>query len=106
MDDDIILYEAEKILGKKIIKGKAYYLIKWADWPSQFNSWECIDTLGNIQKMISAFERGENHQEDENLISNFESIKDIIDLINNDMSYGHFKYGDIPKEITKMHTEY
>jgi hypothetical protein len=34
LEDDIILYEVEWILGKKIVKGKPYYLIKWADWPS------------------------------------------------------------------------
>lgn len=27
-------------------------------------------------------------------------------MTNNDDSYGHFKYGDVPKEITKMHTEF
>lgn len=34
LENDIILYEVEKVLGKKVIKGKNYYLIKWADWPS------------------------------------------------------------------------
>ncbi len=33
LDNDIVLYEVEKILGKKVVKGKIYYLIKWSDWP-------------------------------------------------------------------------
>ncbi len=106
LDDDIVLYEAESILGKKILKGKTYYFIKWADWPSQFNSWECIETLGNIQKMIDAFERGDIYDESKNNRITIESIKDLIRLTDNDDSYGHFKYGDVPKEITKMHSEF
>jgi|LakMenEpi03Aug12_release.lakeMendotaPanAssembly.Ray.scaffolds.fasta_scaffold4746134_1 hypothetical protein len=34
LDNDIVLYEVEKIVGRKIVKGKTYYYIKWADWPS------------------------------------------------------------------------
>ncbi len=58
LENDIVLYEVEKILAKKSIKGKTYYLIKWADWPAQFNSWECHDTLGNINHMIDLFNKG------------------------------------------------
>lgn len=34
IENDVILYEAEWILGKKTLKGKDYYLIKWSDWPN------------------------------------------------------------------------
>lgn len=32
-------YEVEKILKRKTIKGKAYYLVKWKGWDSRFNEW-------------------------------------------------------------------
>lgn len=56
--------------------------------------------------MIDAYDKGEEYSDDKYLNCNFNSIKDLISLTNNDDSYGHFKYGDIPIEITKMHSEY
>jgi hypothetical protein len=56
--------------------------------------------------MIEAFERGDIYDESRNTRINIESIKDLIRLTDNDDSYGHFKYGDVPKEITKMHSEF
>lgn len=38
--DDLVLYEVERIIDKKTINDKVYYLIKWKLWPDEFNTWE------------------------------------------------------------------
>ncbi len=53
--------------------------------------------------MIESYERGDTYIDEPSQVINIESIKDLIRLTDNDDSYGHFKYGDIPLEITKMY---
>lgn len=38
--DEDVYYKVESVMDKKIMDEKVYYLIKWLDWPDEFNSWE------------------------------------------------------------------
>ena len=35
----------ERIVNKKVVKNKVYYLVKWCDYPSFENTWEPATTL-------------------------------------------------------------
>jgi hypothetical protein len=39
------LYNIEKIVGHKMIRGIQYYRIKWEGYPSSENTWEPVDVL-------------------------------------------------------------
>jgi len=43
--DGDMLYQVEKILGKKKMKGKTYALVKWKGYPDKFNSWEPLEEV-------------------------------------------------------------
>ena len=42
---DAFFYEIERLIDKRIIKNKAYYLIKWKNCEHQHNVWYFIDNL-------------------------------------------------------------
>lgn len=46
-----------KILNRKIIKGKRFYLIKWRDYPSRYNSWEPKSNLKQAWDLIEDYDR-------------------------------------------------
>jgi len=48
--DDDTLYQVEKILKKKKIKGKTFAFIKWKGYPDEFNSWEPLE---EVQREVS-----------------------------------------------------
>ena len=48
-------YEVERILNKRIKKGKVEYLVKWKDWSSKYNSWEPEKNIFD-KKLIQNFE--------------------------------------------------
>jgi hypothetical protein len=50
-------WEVEQILDKKMIDKEPYYLIKWKDWPPEYNSWQPEDDLENAPELLRAFER-------------------------------------------------
>ena len=49
-------YEVEKIISRKKIKGKIYYLIKWLCYSISDCTWEPYENLENINEMIKTFE--------------------------------------------------
>ena len=49
-------YEVEKIISKKKINGKIYYLIKWLCYSISDCTWEPCENLKNINEMIKTFE--------------------------------------------------
>ncbi|XP_071877596.1 suppressor of variegation 3-9 isoform X1 [Bombus fervidus] len=51
------LWEVEKILAKKELKGEPTYLIKWKNWSSQYNTWEPASNLVNCQDVLEEFEK-------------------------------------------------
>ena len=51
-------YEVEKIITRKKIKGKIYYLIKWLCYSIADCTWEPYENLKDINDMIIKFEEG------------------------------------------------
>jgi len=51
-------YEIEDILGKRMISGKAHYLIKWKDYDTSENTWEPRENLKNCVRTLQCFEKG------------------------------------------------
>src|SRR5438552_18504471 len=49
-------WEVEEVQDKQQIKGIIHYLIKWAGWPSEYNSYEPVSHLTNAPKAVADFE--------------------------------------------------
>lgn len=49
-------FPVEKILDKRMVDGKAKYLVKWAGFPDSANSWEFSRNLTHCKHLIAAFE--------------------------------------------------
>jgi transposase InsO family protein len=50
-------WEVEEIRDKRKIRDTMHYLVKWAGWPSEYNSYEPAFHLANAPDAIAAFER-------------------------------------------------
>jgi len=51
-------YQVENILEKRMISGKAHYLIKWKGYNTSENTWEPIENLSDCARTLQHFERG------------------------------------------------
>jgi len=51
-------YQAENILEKRMISGRAHYLIKWKEYNTSENTWELIENLNSCTRTLQHFERG------------------------------------------------
>ena len=49
-------YKVEKIMKKKISKGKTQYLVKWVGYSMNESTWEPIEHLFGCPDLIEAFE--------------------------------------------------
>ena len=45
----------EKIIGKKTIKGKPYYKIRWQGYDSSEDTWEPPSSLKNVQHLVDEY---------------------------------------------------
>ena len=50
------LYEVEKIIARKIIRGRKYYLIKWKGYSVECCTWEPKSHLSNISEAVNFFD--------------------------------------------------
>ena len=50
-------WEVEEILDKRRIKNTIHYLVKWAGWPSEYNTYEPAIHLENAPQAVASFER-------------------------------------------------
>ena len=66
-------YEVEKIITRKKLKRKKYYLIKWQDYPINDSTWEPISNLKNIRNMILDFEKEYPKSIDKKLLEIFQN---------------------------------
>ncbi len=50
-------YHVENILEKRMISGKAHYLVKWKEYNTSENTWELKENLLNCARTLQQFER-------------------------------------------------
>lgn len=50
-------WEVEQILEHKDFAGEIRYLVKWAGWPVEYNTWEPKGNLDHAQEMLRAYDR-------------------------------------------------
>jgi len=55
----------EKILNKRIIRGKEKFLVQWKGYTAEGDIWENRENLGNVKELVEEFERkyGEEAEE-------------------------------------------
>ena len=46
----------KKVRDKWWIKNTIYYLIKWVDWSSEYNSYKSVSHLADALKAVSSYE--------------------------------------------------
>lgn len=50
------IYEVEKIINRKILRNKKYYLIKWLCYPINQSTWEPKSNLKHLNYLLEEFE--------------------------------------------------
>jgi len=50
-------FEIEKILNKRIIRGKEKFLVRWKGYTAEENTWENRKNLENVKELVEEFER-------------------------------------------------
>src|SRR5690606_6533170 len=50
-------WEVEAILDRTTVQGETYYLVKWKDWPAEYNSYQPAEDLENAPLAIADFEK-------------------------------------------------
>ena len=58
-------FEVEKILNKRVIRGKEKFLVRWKGYTAEVDTWESRENLGNAKELVEEFEReyGEEAEE-------------------------------------------
>src|SRR5438045_6861869 len=83
LEDPQDKWEVEEVRDKQWIKGIIHYLIKWASWPSEYNSYELASHLTNAPKAVADFERKLKRKRKEAKPSTCDDIDDkAVDLKN------------------------
>ena len=59
-------YEVEKIMDRRIVKGKKEYLIKWKGYPENQSTWEPNSHLTYIQELVKKFNEEYNNKGNDN----------------------------------------
>ena len=49
-------YEVERILDRRLSRGKVEYLVKWRNFDAASNSWEPTKHLKNCSELVEEFE--------------------------------------------------
>ena len=60
----------KKVRNKWWIKSTIYYLIKWADWSSEYNSYKLISYLADASKAVSSYKHKLKHKHKKVQVSN------------------------------------
>ena len=47
LEDPLDEWEVEEVRDKRKVKDEVHYLVKWAGWPSEYNSYEPAAHLAN-----------------------------------------------------------
>lgn len=62
LEDELEEWEVEDIVGSRRDRGRQEYLVKWKDWPVEYNSWEPEEHLENAQTLLKRFQRRKTHR--------------------------------------------
>ena len=54
-DDPAAHYELERLLYKRISRGKVQYLVKWQGYGPADNAWYNLDDLGDAQTLVAEY---------------------------------------------------
>jgi len=55
----------EKILNKRIVRGKEKFLVRWKGYTAEEDTWESRENLGNVKELVEEFEREYGEEADE-----------------------------------------
>jgi len=50
-------FEVEKILNKRMVRGKESFLVRWKGYMAEEDTWENRENLGNVEELVEEFER-------------------------------------------------
>jgi len=50
-------FKVEKILNKRVVKGKKKFLVRWKGYMAEENTWENKENLKNTKELVDEFER-------------------------------------------------
>jgi len=50
-------FEVEKILNKRVVRGKEKFLVQWKGYTAEEDTWENRENLGNAKELVEEFER-------------------------------------------------
>ena len=53
-------WEVEEIKDEKSIRGTTYFLVKWTNWPSEYNQWIPEEDMENARGAIAKFKKTKN----------------------------------------------
>jgi len=58
-------FEVEKILNKRVVRGKEKFLVRWKGYTAEGDTWESREILKNTKDLVKEFEReyGEEAEE-------------------------------------------
>ncbi|CAF5193150.1 unnamed protein product, partial [Rotaria magnacalcarata] len=61
-------YVVEKVIGKRLQKGRTLYLIQWKGYSAEDNTWEPEENVKNCRDLVKAFE-SEQEKKDKSKIA-------------------------------------
>jgi len=50
-------FEVEKILNKRVVRGKKKFLVRWKGYMAEADTWESRKNLENVKELVEEFER-------------------------------------------------
>jgi len=50
-------FEMEKILNKKMVRGKEKFLVRWKGYMAEEDTWENKENLENAKELVEEFEK-------------------------------------------------
>ena len=50
-------FKVEKILNKRMIRGKEKFLVRWKGYTVEEDTWESRENLENVKELVEKFER-------------------------------------------------
>jgi len=50
-------FEVEKILNKRMVRGKEKFLVRWKGYTAEEDTWENKENLENVKELVEEFEK-------------------------------------------------